>query len=85
MPAAAVVWGCLAAVLSSAVQSFGITLQRKSHVIAYRDPLEDNRDSRRESVSAGEHDYSRHAYKRNMWLVGFFLFIVANVLAPWCS
>lgn len=80
MPAAAVIWGCLAAVLSSAVQSFGITLQRKSHVIAYRDPLEDNRDSRRESVSAGEHEYSRHSYKRNMWLVGFFLFIVANVL-----
>lgn len=78
MPAAAIVWGCIAAVVSSAVQSLGITLQRKSHVIAYRDPLEDPRDPRREP--AGDTDYARHAYKRNMWLVGFFLFIVANVV-----
>lgn len=80
MPAAPVLWGCFAAVVSSAVQSFGITLQRKSHVIAYRDPWEESRELRRDSLGHHDHDYSRHAYKRNLWLVGFFLFIIANVL-----
>lgn len=47
----------MVAVLSSAIQSLGITLQRRSHVVAM--------------------SYHR---KRNVWLVGFFLFIVANVL-----
>lgn len=80
MSDAAVAWGCIAAIVSSAVQSFGITLQRKSHVIAYRDPIDDFHDFRHDSVVSGDQEYSRHAYKRNLWLVGFFLFIVANVL-----
>lgn len=80
MSESAILWGCIAAVVSSAVQSFGITLQRKSHVIAYRDPLEESRGHRRDQNHVTDHEYSRHAYKRNMWLVGFFLFIVANVL-----
>lgn len=53
--------GCAVAVISSAVQSFGITLQRKSHLIS------------------NQHAHS-HQKKRNMWLLGFFLFIVTNVL-----
>lgn len=80
MSDAAVVWGCVAAVVSSAVQSFGITLQRKSHVIAYREPIDDPLDIRHDGAVPGDHEYSRHAYKRNLWLAGFFLFIVANVL-----
>lgn len=80
MPDRAVICGCVAAVISSAVQSLGITLQRKSHVIVYRDPVEDLIEVRRESLLLLEHEYSRHSYKRSMWIVGFLLFIVANVL-----
>lgn len=56
-----IVVGCTVAVISSAVQSFGITLQRKSHLIS------------------NQHAHS-HQKKRNMWLIGFFLFIVTNIL-----
>lgn len=78
----AVAWGCAAAVVLSAVQSLGITLQRKSHVIPFTNGLNDDSviHMRREStVSLEDPHRHTHMYKRNLWLVGFFLFIVANV------
>lgn len=63
----AILLGCSVAVVSSGLQSLGITLQRKSHLLPIH--LED--------------DHSHHYYlksKRNMWLFGFFLFIISNVL-----
>ncbi|CAH6719480.1 hypothetical protein CLIB1444_02S09494 [[Candida] jaroonii] len=64
-----IILGCFVAVVSSAIQSLGITLQRRSHLI----PIH----------TTDIHDNSHHIhqkYKRNMWLFGFFLFIIANVL-----
>lgn len=66
--ASSVAIGCSVAIISSAIQSLGITLQRKSHLISYH-----NNDS----INNVPHQ-QRH--KRNMWLTGFLLFIVANVL-----
>lgn len=63
MSASHVVVGCLVAIVSSAIQSLGITLQRKSHVIP--------------SYGVLEHHHQKR--KRNMWLVGFSLFITANI------
>ncbi|GEQ71734.1 hypothetical protein JCM33374_g5420 [Metschnikowia sp. JCM 33374] len=83
MPVSAVFWGCVAAIVSSAVQSLGITLQRKSHTIPYNHELSDNSvvNLRRESVVSMDRESSRntHNYRRNLWLFGFLLFIVANV------
>lgn len=78
-----VVWGCTAAVVSSAIQSLGITLQRKSHVIPYNHELGDDTvvNLRRESVVTLDMESSRHPhhYKRSLWLTGLLLFIVANI------
>lgn len=62
---AAIVVGCVVAVASSVIQSLGITLQRKSHLIPI--PM---------SYHANEYVIRR---KRNMWYTGFLLFIVANI------
>lgn len=82
MPTSSVVWGCTAAVVLSAVQALGITLQRKSHVIPYNHELADDTviTLRRESNVAleGEPRHPHH-YRRSLWLVGFLLFIFANV------
>ncbi|CUM66425.1 uncharacterized protein PRCAT00004089001 [Priceomyces carsonii] len=56
--------GCSVAIISSAIQSLGITLQRKSHLLH----------------SHSTSHYHIQKYKRNMWLFGFILFIIANVL-----
>lgn len=56
--------GCLVAVLSSAMQAIGITLQRKSFVL---------RNQNRELPS------NQHKYTKDMWVHGFILFIFANV------
>lgn len=78
-----VVWGCTAAVVLSAIQSLGITLQRKSHVIPYNHELASDTvvNLRRESVVTIDMESSRHPhhYKRSLWLTGFLLFIVANI------
>ncbi|ABN66331.2 predicted protein, partial [Scheffersomyces stipitis CBS 6054] len=69
-----IVLGCSVAVISSGIQSLGITLQRKSHLLH----ITINKSTRR---SAPQHLHHRHQrYKRNMWLFGFMLFIVANIL-----
>lgn len=83
MSSSSVVWGCTAAVVLSAIQSLGITLQRKSHVIPYNHELADDTviTLRRDSATTLDMESSRHPhhYKRSLWLTGFLLFIVANV------
>lgn len=51
--------------MSTSVQSLGLTLQRKSHI------LEDEK---------GPHDVRRPPYRRRRWQVGMGMFIVANIL-----
>lgn len=79
MPTSAVTWGCLAAVVSSAVQSFGITLQRKSHVLtnSQETPVSDNG---RPEVDTLTNHQRQHHHRRHLWLTGFLMFIIANVL-----
>ncbi|KAM9920450.1 hypothetical protein OXX59_007216 [Metschnikowia pulcherrima] len=83
MPDASVMWGCAAAVVSSAIQSLGITLQRKSHIIPYNHELSNESvvNLRRDSNAFLSQNAPRktHNNRRNLWLVGFLLFIVANV------
>ncbi|PSK40940.1 hypothetical protein C7M61_000606 [Candidozyma pseudohaemuli] len=97
MTKASVIWGCTAAVVLSAIQSLGITLQRKSHVIPimleHRDDLElDSADlidisipmeNRGSTSQQPHHDYEAgrhtHLYRRHLWLIGFLMFILANV------
>ncbi|KAG7192932.1 uncharacterized protein KQ657_001389 [Scheffersomyces spartinae] len=62
---AAIAVGCMVAVASSVIQSLGITLQRKSHLL--RIPT---------SYHVNEYVIRR---KRNMWYTGFLLFIIANI------
>lgn len=51
--------------MSTSVQSLGLTLQRKSHI------LEDEK---------GPHDVRRPPYRRRRWQLGMGMFIVANLL-----
>lgn len=51
--------------ISTSVQSLGLTLQRKSHI------LEDEK---------GPHDIRRPPYRRRRWQLGMGMFIVANLL-----
>lgn len=51
--------------MSTSVQSLGLTLQRKSHI------LEDEK---------GPHDVRRPPYRRRRWQLGMGMFIVANIL-----
>lgn len=75
-----VVLGCVAAVLLSAIQSLGITLQRKSHVIPYHHELtEETVVELRRDTEVPDEPTHRHHYKRNLWLMGFAMFIFANV------
>ena len=57
--------GILVGLLSTSVQSLGLTLQRKSHI------LEDEK---------GPHDVRRPPYRRRRWQIGMGMFIVANLL-----
>lgn len=57
--------GIIVGLLSTCVQSFGLTLQRKSHMI------ED---------SKSEYEPRRAPYRRRRWQVGMLLFLVANVV-----
>ncbi|KAG7665888.1 uncharacterized protein J8A68_000511 [[Candida] subhashii] len=74
--ASSIVLGCSVAVVSSGIQSLGITLQRKSHLLhlipsTTHGQLHTHRQS---------YQYHHQKYKRNMWLFGFLLFIIANIL-----
>ncbi len=57
--------GILVGLLSTSVQSLGLTLQRKSHI------LEDEKDP---------HDVRRPPHRRRRWQLGMGMFIVSNIL-----
>ncbi|SPO00021.1 related to DUF803 domain protein [Cephalotrichum gorgonifer] len=57
--------GIVVGLLSTSVQSLGLTLQRKSHI------LEDEK---------GPHDVRRPPHRRRRWQIGMAMFIVANIL-----
>ncbi|UPX16252.1 uncharacterized protein EKO05_0006662 [Ascochyta rabiei] len=64
-PGASVALGVVVGLLSTSIQSVGLTLQRKSHL------LEEEK----------EDDYDRRPpYKRRRWQLGMLMFIVANVV-----
>jgi len=64
-PEGQVALGIVVGLLSTCVQSIGLTLQRKSHI------LEDEKD---DDVA------HRPPYRRRRWQIGMFLFLVANVV-----
>lgn len=64
-PAASVTIGIIVGLLSTCVQSVGLTLQRKSHM------LEDEKQ---------DCEPRRPAYRRRRWQVGMFLFLIANIV-----
>jgi multidrug transporter EmrE-like cation transporter len=57
--------GIIVGLLSTSVQSLGLTLQRKSHI------LEDEK---------GPYDVRRPPYRRRRWQIGMGMFIISNVL-----
>ncbi|CAG9940837.1 unnamed protein product [Clonostachys rosea f. rosea IK726] len=64
-PGGGIALGIIVGILSTSVQSVGLTLQRKSHI------LEDEK---------GPHDIRRPPYRRRRWQVGMGMFLVANIL-----
>ncbi|KAM3454252.1 hypothetical protein MY3296_003137 [Beauveria thailandica] len=64
-PGGSIALGIIVGLMSTSVQSLGLTLQRKSHI------LEDEK---------GPHDVRRPPYRRRRWQVGMGMFIVANIL-----
>ncbi|TKA22860.1 hypothetical protein B0A50_07760 [Salinomyces thailandicus] len=64
-PVASVALGIIVGLLSTCIQSVGLTLQRKSHM------LEDEKASWEDR---------RPAYRRRRWQVGMFLFLIANIV-----
>ncbi|KAI9904103.1 hypothetical protein N3K66_000632 [Trichothecium roseum] len=64
-PGGSIALGILVGILSTSVQSVGLTLQRKSHI------LEDEK---------GPHDIRRPPYRRRRWQLGMAMFLVANIL-----
>lgn len=64
-PAASLAIGIVVGLISTSVQSLGLTLQRKSHL------LEDEKSP---------HDVKRPPYRRRRWQLGMGMFIVSNVV-----
>ncbi|KHN98822.1 DUF803 domain-containing protein [Metarhizium album ARSEF 1941] len=64
-PGGSIALGILVGLISTGVQSLGLTLQRKSHI------LEDEK---------GPHDIQRPPYRRRRWQLGMGMFVVANLL-----
>ncbi|KAH6697626.1 DUF803 domain-containing protein [Plectosphaerella plurivora] len=64
-PEGTVAIGILVGLLSTSVQSLGLTLQRKSHI------LEDEKEP---------HEVRRPPYRRGKWQLGMGMFIAANIL-----
>lgn len=64
-PGGSIALGILVGLISTGVQSLGLTLQRKSHI------LEDEK---------GPHDVRRPPYRRRRWQLGMGMFIIANLL-----
>ncbi|OAA72189.1 DUF803 domain protein [Cordyceps fumosorosea ARSEF 2679] len=64
-PGGSIALGIIVGLMSTSVQSLGLTLQRKSHI------LEDEK---------GPHDVRRPPYRRRRWQVGMGMFVAANIL-----
>ncbi|KAI0447251.1 DUF803 domain protein [Xylaria telfairii] len=64
-PAGTLAIGIIVGLISTSVQSLGLTLQRKSHM------LEDEK---------GPHEIQRPPYRRRRWQLGMGMFVVSNVL-----
>ncbi|KAK1837015.1 hypothetical protein QBC39DRAFT_387366 [Podospora conica] len=64
-PGGSIAIGIVVGLMSTSVQSLGLTLQRKSHI------LEDEK---------GPYDARRPPYRRRRWQLGMGMFIIANVL-----
>ncbi|KAK8102773.1 hypothetical protein PG984_015919 [Apiospora sp. TS-2023a] len=64
-PGGSIAIGVIVGLLSTSVQSLGLTLQRKSHI------LEDEK---------GPHDVRRPPHRRRRWQVGMGMFVVSNIL-----
>ncbi|TAQ88934.1 hypothetical protein B7494_g2731 [Chlorociboria aeruginascens] len=64
-PGGSVAIGILVGLISTSVQSLGLTLQRKSHI------LEDEK---------GPHDVQRPPHRRRRWQVGMGMFIISNLV-----
>ncbi|KAK4231053.1 hypothetical protein QBC38DRAFT_278635 [Podospora fimiseda] len=64
-PGGSIALGIIVGLISTSVQSLGLTLQRKSHI------LEDEK---------GPYDARRPPYRRRRWQIGMGMFIIANVL-----
>ncbi|ROW10319.1 hypothetical protein VMCG_01889 [Cytospora schulzeri] len=64
-PGGSIALGILVGLLSTGVQSLGLTLQRKSHI------LEDEK---------GPHDIRRPPHRRRRWQAGMAMFIISNIL-----
>ncbi|KAL8808968.1 MAG: hypothetical protein Q9223_003680, partial [Gallowayella weberi] len=64
-PQGSIVVGIFVGLASTSIQSLGLTLQRKSHI------LEDEKDP---------HDLRRPPFRRRRWQLGMLMFIVSNVV-----
>ncbi|KAI0188017.1 DUF803 domain-containing protein [Xylaria flabelliformis] len=64
-PAGTLAIGIIVGLISTSVQSLGLTLQRKSHM------LEDEK---------GPHEIQRPPYRRRRWQLGMGMFVISNVL-----
>ncbi|KAK3389061.1 hypothetical protein B0T20DRAFT_457034 [Sordaria brevicollis] len=64
-PGGSIALGIIVGLISTSVQSLGLTLQRKSHI------LEDEK---------GPYDVRRPPYRRRRWQIGMGMFIISNVI-----
>ncbi|KAL9084926.1 MAG: hypothetical protein Q9159_004970 [Coniocarpon cinnabarinum] len=64
-PAASVAVGILVGLVSTSIQSIGLTLQRKSHLLE---------DSKEDELAR------RPPYRRRKWQIGMFMFVLSNLV-----
>ncbi|EOA90944.1 uncharacterized protein SETTUDRAFT_45176 [Exserohilum turcica Et28A] len=64
-PGASVALGVIVGLASTSIQSVGLTLQRKSHLLEEEKDIDDER---------------RPPYKRRRWQLGMLMFVVANIV-----
>ncbi|KAI5958997.1 uncharacterized protein KGF55_005651 [Candida pseudojiufengensis] len=78
----AIVLGCSVAVVSSAIQSLGVTLQRRSHLLHIQLPSTSSSTTNECSFLNPNNNthHQQQKYRRNMWYLGFSMFIIANVV-----
>ncbi|KAI9883872.1 MAG: phospholipid scramblase 1 [Watsoniomyces obsoletus] len=66
-PAGSVLIGVLVGLIATSVQSIGLTLQRKSHILEDEKALQDTHAQ-------------RPPYRRRRWQLGMLMFVVSNIL-----